>query len=135
MDRVTRTGVSLDPKLLKKFDEIIEKRGYSSRSEAIRDLIREEIARDEVEIGEKEAVGTITIIYEHDTGDATHKLLHIQHNNYLNISSTMHIHLDRDRCLEVLFARGKASDIKDLAEKVRAVKGVKFGEACITTME
>ncbi len=135
MDRVTRTGVSLEPKLLKKFDEIIEKRGYSSRSEAIRDLIREEIARDEVEIGEKEAVGTITIIYEHDTGDATHKLLHIQHNNYLNISSTMHIHLDRDRCLEVLFARGKASDIKDLAEKVRAVKGVKFGEACITTME
>ena len=135
MDRVTRTGVSLEPKLLKKFDEIIEKRGYSSRSEAIRDLIREEIARDEVEIGEKEAVGTITIIYEHDTGDATHKLLHIQHNNYLNISSTMHIHLDRDRCLEVLFARGKASDIKDLAEKVRAGKGGKFGEACITTME
>jgi len=135
MDRVTRTGVSLEPKLLKKFDEIIEKRGYSSRSEAIRDLIREEIARDEVAIGEKEAIGTITIIYEHDTGDATHKLLHIQHNNYLNISSTMHIHLDRDRCLEVLFARGKASDIKDLAEKVRAVKGVKFGEACITTME
>jgi CopG family nickel-responsive transcriptional regulator len=127
---VERIGVSFEPELLDKFDALIKKKGYTNRSEAIRDLVRKSIIESEIEKGD--VIGTITIIYDHDVGDVTNRLLHLQHLHHSQISSTTHIHIDEHRCLEVLVVRGKAKDVKKLADNIRAIKGVRHGELVIT---
>ena len=128
MAGVVRFGVSLDPDLLKRFDEIIKKRGYSSRSEAIRDLIRRLLVEEEISQPEKRIVGVISIVYDHDFSDITHKLLHIQHSQHSKVRSTMHIHLDERNCLEILVVEGKTTEVKSFAEKIQSLKGVKYSE-------
>ncbi len=128
---VERVGVSFEPELLKKFDEFIRNKGYTNRSEAIRDLVREAIIKEEIGKG-GEAIGTLTIVYNHDEGDITNKLLHIQHHHNDEILSTTHIHIDEHNCLEVLIVKGKVSRIKKLADNIRALKGVKHGGLVIT---
>ncbi|MDH7509320.1 MAG: nickel-responsive transcriptional regulator NikR [Methanomassiliicoccales archaeon] len=132
MDNVTRIGVSLEPELLEKFDELIREKGYTTRSEAIRDLIRnalvEEIWADE----NSEAFGTITLVYDHEKGGVREKLLEIQHAHHTQISSSMHIHLDAHRCLEVLVVSGKVKNIKKLADELCSVRGVLHGKLAMT---
>ena len=129
---VERVGVSFEPELLSKFDAMIRGKGYASRSEALRDLARESILKDEVALGEGDVVGTLTILYDHERGDVTHRLLHIQHDHHAEVLSTLHVHVDERNCLEVLVLRGKASDVKHLAEGIRAIKGVLYGELVMT---
>jgi CopG family nickel-responsive transcriptional regulator len=129
---VERVGVSFEPELLKDFDELIGRMGYTNRSEAIRDLVRKAIIEESV-AGEKgEVIGTLTIIYDHHEGDVTDKLLHIQHHHHAEISSTTHIHVDEKLCLEVLVVRGKVRNVRSLADNIKALKGVKHGEMVIT---
>jgi CopG family nickel-responsive transcriptional regulator len=130
---VERVGVSFEPELLANFDRLIAGKGYTNRSEAIRDLVRKAII-DEVVTEEKgEVIGTLTIIYDHHEGDVTDKLLHIQHHHHGEISSTTHIHVDEKLCLEVLVVRGKVRNVRDLADNIKALKGVKHGELVITS--
>ncbi len=129
---VERVGVSFEPELLTKFDDLIEKKGYANRSEAIRDLVRKSLIESEIESEKGEIIGTLTIIYDHDVGDVTNKLLHTQHHHYTEISSTTHIHVDEQACLEVLVVRGKAKNVRKLADNIKAIKGVKHGELVIT---
>jgi len=129
---VERVGVSLEPELLAKFDALITNKGYTNRSEAIRDLIRKSIIESEIETEKGEFIGTLTIIYDHEVGDVTNRLLHLQHHHHSEISSTTHIHVDEHKCLEVLVVRGKAKVVRKLADNVRAIKGVKHGELVIT---
>ncbi len=126
---VERVGVSFEPELLKKFDDLIKAKGYTNRSEAIRDLIRKALIETEIEKGE--AIGTLTIIYNHDEGNITNKLLHLQHHHHEEILSTTHVHVDEHTCLEVIIVRGKAEKIRKLADKIKAMKGVKYGELVI----
>ncbi|MEM2943649.1 MAG: nickel-responsive transcriptional regulator NikR [Methanomassiliicoccales archaeon] len=132
MDNVTRIGVSLEPELLERFDELIRAKKYPSRSEAIRDLIRnalvEEIWADE----NSDAFGTITLVYDHERGGVREKLLEIQHAHHSQISSSMHIHIDIHRCLEVLVVGGKVKDIKGLADELCSVRGVLHGKLTMT---
>src|SRR3989338_4060082 len=107
MAGVIRFGVSLDEKLLDGFDRLISKKGYTNRSEAIRDLIRDSLVKDEWEEGDKETVGTITLVYDHHTRELTHTLTDLQHHHHKSIISTTHIHLDQHNCLEVLVVKGK----------------------------
>lgn len=130
---LTRFGISLDQGLLKRFDSLIAKKGYSNRSEAIRDLIRDSLVNEEWESGTKETIGTITLVYSHETRELTDTLTDIQHRYHSAIASTMHIHLDGHNCLEVLVVRGKGKDIRKIADRLIGTKGVKHGKLSATT--
>lgn len=129
---VERVGVSFEPELLKRFDKLIKSQGYSNRSEAIRDLIRRAIIESDIKAERGLVVGTLTIVYDHELGDVTHKLMHLQHHHHTEITFTSHIHVDKKTCLEVLVVRGRAQQIRKLADNIKAVKGVKAGELVIT---
>jgi len=133
MAELARFGVSCEAPLLKKFDRIIEKKGYTNRSEAIRDMVRDLINETEVQTDHGPVVGTLTILYDHDAGDVTHELLHIQHHHHGEISSTVHIHVDEHNCLEVLVVRGDASEVRELADNIRAIRGIKLGRLVMTS--
>jgi len=130
---ITRFGVSLDGTLLKRFDRLIERKGYGNRSEAIRDLIRETLVREQWEVGTDEAVGTITLVYDHETRDLADRLTDLQHAHYETIVSTLHVHLDAHNCLEVLVLRGKAAGLKAIADRLIGTRGVKHGTFSATT--
>lgn len=132
MDELVRFGVSLDRRLLAEFDRHIRRRHYTNRSEALRDLIRDNLVGDEWD-GDKETVGTITFVYDHHVRDLTSKLTDIQHDYHGQILSGMHVHLDHNHCLEVLVVRGKGMDIKKVADALVSVKGVKHGKLTMTT--
>jgi CopG family transcriptional regulator, nickel-responsive regulator len=133
MSDLIRFGISIENHLLEQFDNLIHNRNYSNRSEAIRDLIRDELVRDEWRDSETDSVGTITIIYDHHVGDLSNILTSVQHDFSENIISTMHVHLDHDNCLEVLAVKGKTKTIRDIADRLISIKGVKHGKLVTTT--
>jgi len=132
MEKITRFGVSIELDLLKKFDKIIKKEGYTNRSEAIRDLVRKNLIREENKDPNAESIGTLTMIYDHHTGNLTNKLLDLQHDHTKEILSTTHIHIDHNNCLEVLVLKGKTGKIQKLADNIKSLKGIKHGELVIT---
>ena len=131
-EKIVRFGVSIEPDLLKKFDKMIKKEGYYNRSEAIRDLIRKNLITEKSKDPDAKSIGTLTMIYDHHTGNLTNKLLDLQHNHHSEILSTTHIHIDHHNCLEVLVLKGKAGQIQKLADNIKALKGIKHGELVIT---
>ncbi len=133
MEKVTRIGVSLEPDLLVDFDKLIEAKGYSTRSEAIRDLIRNALVEDLWKDEDAEVVGTITLVYEHEKGGVREKLMEIQHAHHSDISSSMHIHLNIDQCPEVLVVGGRAREVKALSDELCSVRGVLHGRLAMTS--
>ena len=133
MSELIRFGISIENHLLEQFDRLIHQRNYSTRSEAIRDLIRDELVKKEWRDSETESVGTITIIYDHHVGELTHILTSVQHEFNENIISTMHVHLDQHNCLEVLAVRGKTKTIRQISDRLISIKGVKHGKLVMTT--
>jgi len=132
MEKITRFGISIEPNLLKKFDKVIKKKGYENRSEAIRDIIRENLIVEKTEDPNSEAIGTLTMIYDHHAGNLTNRLLDLQHHHHKEILTTTHIHVDPDNCLEVLVLKGKTRNIQKLADNIKSLKGIKHGELVIT---
>ena len=132
MNQLVRFGVSLDQRLLEEFDRHIRRRHYTNRSEALRDLIRENLVEREWEEN-KEAVGTIAFVYDHHLRGLPGKLTDIQHDYQGQILSGMHVHLDHDHCLEVLVVKGRGSEIRKVADALVSVKGVKHGKLTMTT--
>ena len=132
MEKITRFGVSIEPDLLNKFDKIIKKKGYKNRSEAIRDIIRKNLITERTEDPNSEAIGTLTMIYDHHAGNLTNRLLDLQHHHHKEILTTTHIHVDHDNCLEVLVLKGKTRNIQKLADNIKSLKGIKHGELVIT---
>jgi CopG family nickel-responsive transcriptional regulator len=132
MKKLVRFGVSLDHHLLDDFDREIARKNYTNRSEALRDLIRDNLVGQEWD-EDKETVGTITIVYDHHVHDLTDKLTDIQHHYHRLVLSAMHVHLDHDHCLEVLVVRGKGSQIRKVADTLIGTKGVKHGKLTATT--
>ncbi len=133
MANVVRFGVSIEERLLERFDTLIAKKAYVNRSEALRDLIRSALVEDEWEVGENEAVGTVTLVYDHHSHDLSDKLTDHQHIHHTQIVSTLHVHLDADYCLEVVVLRGVAREIKHVADELIGTKGVKHGKFVATT--
>jgi CopG family nickel-responsive transcriptional regulator len=133
MGELSRIGVAIDSDLLKKFDDLIARRGYTNRSEAFRDLIRDELVEQAWESPERKVVGTVSIVYDHHVRLLSERLTDLQHEFYHHVLSTLHVHLDHDHCLEVLVVRGKAGEVKKLADTLIATKGVKHGRLTITT--
>lgn len=133
MERITRFGVSIEPNLLEKFDRMMKKKGYTNRSEAIRDLIRANIVQEKNTDTNQKGLGTLTILYDHHSGPLTERLLELQHEHYTRILTSTHIHVDHDNCLEVLILQGKIGDIQTLADNIKALKGIKHGELVLTS--
>jgi CopG family nickel-responsive transcriptional regulator len=132
MKKLVRFGVSLDRHLLDDFDRLIAGKNYATRSEALRDLIRDNLVGQEWDEN-KDTVGTITLVYDHHVRDLTEKLTDIQHDYQRLILSAMHVHLDHAHCLEVLAVRGKGREIRKIADRLIATKGVKHGKLTMTT--
>jgi len=133
MERIVRFSTTIAPKSLERFDEILEERGYANRSEGIRDLIRNFIVASEWEREESEAVGSLTLLYDHDVRGVSDKLVELQHTHHTSILSSMHVHLDEHNCLEVLIIRGKAKEIKKISDALIASRGVKHGKLVMTS--
>jgi CopG family transcriptional regulator, nickel-responsive regulator len=125
--RLIRTCISLPESLLDRFDEIIKKRGYSSRSEGIRDSIRHTVVHYEwMNEVDGKRLGVISFLYEHNQRGLVDDLARIQHEHAGLIISSIHVHLDHDECLENVILQGEGKHIKALAEKIMALKGVKY---------
>jgi len=133
MGDLARIGVAIDEELLTKFDRLIAKRGYTNRSEAFRDLIRNELVQEVWESSNVEMFGTVTLVYDHHVRLLTEKLTDLQHQYHSAILSSMHVHLDHDNCLEVILVKGKAQVVQKLANALIATKGVKHGRFTATT--
>jgi CopG family transcriptional regulator, nickel-responsive regulator len=132
MSGLTRTGVSLEGKLLKQFDKLITSRGYKNRSEAIRDLIRQSLVSEAIDKN-KTVVATLSLIYDHHSPNLSDKLNEVQHHSHGNVMAATHVHLDADNCLEVVIMKGRSGEIKHLADHMIAMRGVKHGKLVLTT--
>jgi CopG family nickel-responsive transcriptional regulator len=117
---------------LDRFDALIERRGYSNRSEAFRDLIREALIGETASAATGEMVGTLTLVYDHHVRQLNDRLTEMQHDHHQEIVSTLHVHLDHHHCLEVLVLRGKAPEIQSIADRLIATKGVQHGRLTLT---
>jgi CopG family nickel-responsive transcriptional regulator len=133
MGKLVRFGVSLDEVLLKKFDPFIARLGYKSRSEAIRDLIRERLVAEEWKTDKAPAMGVLSLVYSHEVRELSKKLTDIQHRHLGVILSTTHIHMDEHNCLEVVILKGMAREIQEVAGRLLSAKGVKHGKLIMTT--
>ena len=129
---VERIGVSLEGPLLADFDRYIAREGFGSRSEGLRNLIREALTRRRSAVGGR-VVGTITIVYRHEVGMVTHRILHRQHEFLGFIRATAHTHLDEETCLEVLIVEGDARRVATLANRLKTVKGVLSAETVVAS--
>uniref|UniRef100_A0A832GMN8 Putative nickel-responsive regulator n=1 Tax=Caldimicrobium thiodismutans TaxID=1653476 RepID=A0A832GMN8_9BACT len=134
MEELARFGISIPRELLKAFDEYIERKHYANRSEAIRDLIRQKLVEEEWRESKEEVAGVITYLYDHHKRELADKLLDIQHDYYDKIITTQHLHVDHERCLEIILVKGKANEIKELADKIQALKGVLHLNLALTTL-
>jgi CopG family transcriptional regulator, nickel-responsive regulator len=133
-DRLIRFGVSMEESLLGEFDSLCAGKGYENRSEAIRDMIRNLLVENALKEENTEGVGTLTLVYNHHQRELEEKLTEYQHHHLNTIISTVHIHLSHHLCLEVLLLRGKAKEIKKVADGLIATKGVQHGKLVLTTV-
>ena len=128
MQQIERIGVSLEEELLSRFDKLIAKKGYQSRSEAIRDLVRQQLSGERLADPKAKAVAAVFVVYDHHSTKLMEKLTSLQHSHLLQTISSMHIHLDEHDCLEVIVLRGKVAEINKMAENMLSQKGVKLGK-------
>lgn len=132
MGTLSRIGIALDSELLDRFDHSIAKSGYTNRSEAFRDLIRDRLVRERTAATGATVVGTITLIYNHHASGISEKLTEAQHAHHDLVVSTTHAHLDFDSCLEVLIVHGKAARVERFADLLIGLKGVAHGRLVMT---
>jgi CopG family nickel-responsive transcriptional regulator len=134
MNHTIRFGTSLPQKLLSRFDRLTARRGYANRSEAIRDLIRAYLVEGQWESGEKETVGTVTLVYDHEKRDLGNVLTGLQHRHTDSVISVLHVHLDTHNCLEVVVIKGTPRKIRRISDKLISTKGVKYGKLTAATI-
>jgi len=132
MGVLSRIGVALDSELLERFDRSIAQSGYTNRSEAFRDLIRDRLVNERIANPKATVVGTITLIYEHDAHGVGEKLTELQHEHHALVVSTSHAHLDHDSCLEVLIVHGPSTQVSTFADRLIGLRGVQHGKLVMT---
>ncbi len=133
MSDIIRFGVSIEQDLLENYDRLIAERGYATRSEALRDLIREALIQQKIEMNsETHALGSLTLVYDHHASNLLQEMTQIQHNFHELILSVMHLHVNHTDCLEVIALRGVVAEIVALANGLLSLKGIKNGKLFIT---
>ena len=135
MADLTRISISLESALLEAFDQLIEGKGYATRSEAIRDLIRDRLIREGAKHQEGEQVAVVTMVYDHHARELASKLIDKQHHHHDLVVSTLHVHLGERHCLEVFVLRGTGHEVMHLGDELLATKGVLHGEIVVTSGE
>jgi CopG family nickel-responsive transcriptional regulator len=131
MSSLIRTAISLDRELLEEFDRIIEQKGYGSRSEAIRDLVRDLSVKSEI-ARNKAIVATLTLVYDHHQHQLSEQLIEAQHHYAGKVLATTHVHLDARNCLEVIILKGRGAEIQHFADRLLSLRGVKHGKLVMT---
>jgi CopG family transcriptional regulator, nickel-responsive regulator len=131
MDKIERKSIAFDPEQLREFDINITSDGYQSRSEALRNLIRDYLIDKRTKNKNHSAMGTLTFIYDHHAKDIQFELTHLQHHHDV-VKSSLHVHVDAKNCMEVLILEGKTKEIETLAKKIIAMKGVEHGKLVLT---
>ena len=132
MSTLIRTGISLDRELLARFDRAIARKGYGSRSEAIRDLVREHSVTSDV-AQDRVIVGTLTLVYDHHQPKLSEHLIAAQHHYHGKVLAVTHVHLDHRNCLEVIIVKGRGKEVQQLADHLLSLRGVKHGKLVMTT--
>lgn len=132
MAELSRFGVSLENNLLKSLDLLMRQKGYTNRSEYIRDLVRNDLVQKAWASG-SEVAGAIILVYDHHQRELATVLTDIQHDYHELIVSGQHIHLDHHNCLEIIAVKGQPKKIEELSNRLRAAKGVKHGTLSVTS--
>ena len=135
MGVLSRIGVALDSDLLERFDSFLARLGYTNRSEAFRDLIRDRLIADQTSSPNATVVGTVTLIYDHHAHGVSEKLTDLQHANHELVVSTSHAHLDHDSCLEVFIVHGKSAKVEEFAGRLIGLKGVQHGRLVMSAAQ
>jgi CopG family transcriptional regulator, nickel-responsive regulator len=128
MSNLERFGISMERDLLARYDERISKRGYRTRSEAIRDLIRQDLVDNQWEHPDAPVFGTVTILYDHHARGLSEALADLQHDQHASVVCTTHVHVDAHNCLEVIIVKGPSAKVRAIADSLIAIKGVKHGQ-------
>ena len=132
MATLTRFSISMEDDLLRDFDHLLQEKGYTNRSEAIRDLVRDTLIEESIQSPSGLVYGALVFMYDHHKRELEKSLSNLQHDYYENIISTSHVHVDHDHCMEVILLKGKASKLKTIAEKILSFKGVEHGKLTLT---
>ena len=135
MADLTRVSISLEASLLELFDGLIAAKGYATRSEAIRDLIRDRLIREEAKQQSAEQVAVVTLVFDHHARELAAKLIDKQHHHHNLVVSSLHVHLGERHCLEVSVLRGPGHEVVHLGDELIATKGVLHGEITFTSGE
>src|SRR5258708_627270 len=135
MPDLNRISISLESALLKAFDRWIDQKGYATRSEATRDLIRDRLIREESEKADGEQVAVLTLVYDHHAREMAARLIDKQHHHHNLVVSSLHVHLGERHCLEVSVLRGPGAEVRHLGDELLATKGVLHGEITFTSGE
>ncbi|CAM3966892.1 nickel-responsive transcriptional regulator NikR [Lederbergia lenta] len=130
-----RFGISMEGHLLRKFDDLVQLRGYENRSEAVRDLVREALIQHSWEKDDQIVAGSILLFYNHHQRNLLEELTQIQHSMHDNILATTHFHLNHASCLELIIVKGKAREIQQLSNKLTSIKGVDYGKFTLAPVE
>ena len=133
MGFLSRIGVAMDSDLLTRFDNFIARQGYTNRSEAFRDLIRDRLVAETVTDPRAPVVATVTLIYDHHSRLLPDKLMSVQHEHHHLIVCTTHAHLDHESCLEVVILRGESRQVQKLADMLIGTKGVQHGRLVMSS--
>jgi CopG family transcriptional regulator, nickel-responsive regulator len=134
-EKIKRFSVTIPDSLYQKFDSCISHKDYSSRSESIRDLIRDYLFEDNISKNNIKTIGSITIVYNHSESNILNKIIKFEHHFHEQIITSMHIHLDTDNCLEVIIIKGQSETIKEFTSKLSSIKGVKYAKYVLTPLE
>ena len=133
MSDIIRFGVSIEQDLLENYDRLIAERGYATRSEALRDLIREALIQQKIEMkSDTQALGSLTLVYDHHASNLLQEMTGIQHDFHELILSVMHLHVNHNDCLELIALRGAVAEIVALANGLLSLKGIKHGKLFLT---
>jgi CopG family transcriptional regulator, nickel-responsive regulator len=135
MSEIVRFSVSLEDDLLEQFDRYCQEEQFATRSEAVRQLIRDTLTRRAWESQSRDAAGTLTLVYDHHRAQLGERLTQLQHDHVDLVISTMHTHLTHDLCLEVIVLRGPAEQLKKIAAQLRGLKGIHKGELVMASAE
>ncbi len=133
MPPIVRFGVSMDAELLAAFDALIAAQGYPNRSEALRDMVRQALVSRDWQDQTTPGVAALCIVYDHHAGDLSRRLAKMQHDHTREITATLHVHLDKHNCLEVIILKGSPARLRRFADRVISTRGVKHGKLVMTT--
>ena len=130
-DPLVRFGIAMDQTLLERIDQVVSTKGFSSRSDFIRQVTRAAVTDAESELHDHPMVGTLTLVYRHDSVNLGHAITSTQHDHASHVIASLHVHLSADDCLEILILKGEAAQIQSLADNIRSIRGVRQAELAL----